>query len=1528
MKAFDPFALHFNITQFQMDGLNARIWQGRPLASPPPSASSAGSSMPGTSTPAYSAASGADSMTLALGRILLAHIRLDYRNTGSAFSAYLDLGQLAGESRHFDLARKLVDLKELRLDSTTVAIGMGRPPGARGSVTGSVGSAAAGSVGSSAAASQSKAGSEQSSGSDWHIVAGALSLNGDNFKYDDNTRPRQLKGMDYSHLKIDRLTLQANRVLYNKDTISGVVTEGRFTEQSGFRVDHLQTEFLYAANQAWLKGLGLKTPGTLVRSTISMKYPSLSGIMSNPARTFVDIDLQDSKIQVKDILTFAPFLQSQPAFSHPADTWDIDARLKGSLAALRAETLRVSGPGDIKIALSGMLSNLTNTSRLAASLENASLSGTSKGLASLLPANVLPAGIALPEKFSMQGKLGGSMNEANADLAIRSTAGDIALKGFIRQFRSPARAVYDASVQMKGLDLGFILKDTANYGPVTADLSVKGQGFDPRTAGAQFSVQGHSVTYNRFEYRNFRLDGSIAGGHAHLLAGIADTAVRFTMNASADLASRFPGVTVDWHIDTLDLHALHFVKDALAIKCHLVAGFPDTNLDSLQGRLRIDSIMLVNGTKIYATDSVTLLAQRSGEREEISLRSEMADMEWEGRFKITELTQALEQTINRYYDIGGGGLSQGSPKAGGVKRELAFTPQDWQLHLRIRPSPVLLNYIPSLKGSDTLGARVFFNSDAHDLRASLQAPLIRYGNQIIHNVAVQVASSDFKMQYKAGFSDFSDNGFRLYQTALYGYLADNRVQASLLLKDSKNKDWYRLAGLLDHAPAGMRFALNPDSLLLNYDQWQVSRDNFIQYDSAGLFVNDFVISNRDESMHINSSRSDSSTDALHAGRVATAAPIDVAFSNFRISTLSRFAGQDSLPADGILNGKATIKDVLTSPVFTSDLKIRDLSYKGDAIGDFAIKVNNQKADAYSADISLTGNQNDVRVSGDYYARAGRMDMKLDMGQLNLAIVRPFTGDQLKDVQGFLKGRLSVTGTLEKPVLDGNLHFDSTRMTPLISGEPLKLSNDNIEFDKDGFNVSHFAFADASGNQATIDGNVFTSDYRNYSLALFLNANNFRLVNAPKAGKRQIYGKMNLDASVNIKGDMKAPLVDGFIRANKQTDFTFVLPSSDPEVVDREGVVRFIDHLTDSLSNGHKDTVMRISRQTNVKGMDISLKISTDSSARFTMIIDERSGDALTARGRSDLVFNMNENGKMDLTGTYEVESGSYNLVLDVLKRKFDIVRGSTITWTGDPTSGNMNISATYTVNTPPIDLVSNEIAGRNETEINKFKHKLPFLVVLKMEGDLMKPKITFDITLPPGVLANWPDVDSKLQQLRVQESEMNKQVFALMLINRFVGQDPFQSAAGGGTSVGGMAFQSASQLLTGQLDRLAAGLVKGVDIHFDLASQQDYSTGQQQNYTAMGVSVSRKLFNDRIQVQVGSNVDVPGAGNTVQNASTLAGNAAVDYKLSPDGRYMIRAYSRNQYEMVVEGQVVETGVSFILTLDYNKFRELFSKSNK
>jgi hypothetical protein len=1344
-----------------------------------------------------------------------------------------------------------------------------------------------------------------------------LSIDSANIRFDNDRQPRKKKGMDYAHLDIGGLSLHGDHLYYMPDSVGGNLSDARFKERSGFELDQLKTKFLYADKQAWLKDLVLRTPGSVLQRSLAIHYPSIAAIARDPRPVLLDLDLADSKVQVGDILVFVPTLAKERIFARPSEIWSIDTRITGSLALLRLGRLRFSGLQDTRIDLSGTIKDITSSKNVSGDLDIRNISGSRTGLAALLPPRTLPSKITIPDQFAMHGKLAGGMDGLRTDLVISSSSGSLGVKGGIRQFRDGKHAHYDLTFQTHDLDMGAILQDRSVWGRLTADLRAKGTGFDPKTANADISGVLHAAMIREYNYRDFRFDGSIANQQLELHSSIDNKAVRFELHASAGLANKFPSLKLDWRIDTIDLHALHLAADTLTFKGHLLADVSSTDPDSLVGRLRMGQLLVVAGGKRLATDSIVLVAQRSGEEEDLAFRSEMAEMDWKGQYKITQVPAALKQTLDKYFHTGliaspamdSAMASQGSVRSGTGK----FAPEKWQMNLRLKVSPLVLAYMPTLKGTDSIGAKISFNSDLNDLQVSLNAPRIQMGSQVFHRFTMQAATKSDRLGYDLEMAAASGSAYQLHRISLNGWLANDRLFATVLLKDDKGKDWYRLAGEMEKKTGNTRIILNPDSLILNYDRWQVSRDNYLQFGKAGIVVYDLKISQRDQSLEVDSRPTTPSS------------PIDLSFSNFNLATLSRFANQDSVLVGGLLNGKAELKNISSSLLFTSDLTIKGLTYKGDSVGDLAVKVNNAKAKAYTADISLEGNKNDVRMMGDYYADSGRMDMKLDMERLNLAAVKPFTRSQLEDIKGYLKGALSINGTMDKPAIAGNLHFDSTQITPVISGEPLKLSNDNIEFDADGFNFSQFAFLDSAGNKAMLDGNVYTKDYRDYDVDVTFNANNFRLVNAPAESNRLFYGKMNLDAAVNVTGDPVDSLqVDGDIRVNKSTNFTVVLPENNPEVADREGVIRFVDK--DHPGDTAVAKVANAPGAPVIKGFDVNLTVETDSNAQFTMIIDARNGDELTARGRSNLVFGMDRSGRTDLTGTYEVESGFYKLSLDVLKRRFDIQRGSTITWTGDPTSATLDVNATYTANTPSIDLIANQVAGRPQVDINKFNQKLPFLVTLKMEDELLKPKITFDITLPDDVLTLWPDVDQRLQQIRVEESELNKQVFALLLLNRFVGEDPLQSAAGGGSTLGNMAFQSASQILTNQLDRLAGSLIKGVDIHFDLNNEQDFSTGTERDYTELNVNVSKNLFNDRIAVNVGSNFDVQGAGNPNQNGSNIGGDLAMDYKLTQDGRYLLRAYRKNQYQAVVEGEVVETGVSFILTFDYDRFRELFVHS--
>ena len=65
-----------------------------------------------------------------------------------------------------------------------------------------------------------------------------------------------------------------------------------------------------------------------------------------------------------------------------------------------------------------------------------------------------------------------------------------------------------------------------------------------------------------------------------------------------------------------------------------------------------------------------------------------------------------------------------------------------------------------------------------------------------------------------------------------------------------------------------------------------------------------------------------------------------------------------------------------------------------------------------------------------------------------------------------------------------------------------------------------------------------------------------------------------------------------------------------------------------------------------------------------------------------------------------------------------------------------------------------------------------------------------------------------------------------------------------------------------------------------------------------------------------------------RNPNEVFDNIMVNYKLSKDGKFLFKAFRKNQFQSVLEGFIVETGVGFSIAKDYGKIRELFMSRKK
>ncbi|NPA08001.1 MAG: translocation/assembly module TamB [Chlorobi bacterium] len=1334
------------------------------------------------------------------------------------------------------------------------------------------------------------------------LLLGKFVLNDVKVAYNNTAIAPTKQGMDFNHLNFSKLNLEVRSFKMQNNTFAGNVNSAEIQEARGLDIQKFNTDFVYNDKQAYLKDLYLQTQKTILRDEVVLNYNSIEQLSSNLGAVQISANIKDSRIGFSDILNIVPTLRNTTPFNkYPNAVLNINANVKGSVNDLLINHLKISGIDQLRVAASGRVKNATNPDQLYYDLKIAELSSSAKTIYNLVPKNTIPKNISLPSNFSIKGIAKGTTKVVTTDLNLYSTLGNASVKANV-DMRRKNRELYDVKANLQGLQLGKIIQNK-EIGAISAQIYAKGESFDFKNANADLKGHVASAVYKGYRYQNMNLTGKIRRGVYNVVLNSKDTNANMMLTASGVYNEKNPTVKVNGEVIKLDLNKLGFYKDPMILAGKIDGDFSNLDPDNLNGYLNLKDFAFSDTKEVYPIQEMNLKASSSADSTNIIFNSQIADVELKGKYKLTQIFGALSNTINQYYQF------QKPGKAQKIQAGQFFT-----FNAKIKNDDLIRKFVPELKSFETINLNGNYDADSQKIEIDGQIPQLLYGENSIEDATIKVTNENQALQYNLYVAGLKSSSFALNKVGITGDVANNIINYNITTKDQKEVTQFLIAGNAKSLNDITEISLNPNGLKLNYSDWTVSEGNKIQIGKNGILADNFRLSNGGSEI------------ALQSESQTPNAPLNVSLKGFKIETITELIKKDTVLARGTINGTAQLKNITKNMTFTSDLNVSDLIVYGNPVGNLAIKVNNNAPNLLNADIALSGNNNDVKILGDYNISSSTFDMNMAINQLQMKSVQGFSMNAITNTEGYLSGNLKITGTASKPNILGKVKFNDVGLEIAKTGSDFRKLNDEISFTNRGIEFDNFKINDKDGNALRVDGQVLTQTYRDFAFNLDVDAQNFKLVNSEKSNDAIMYGVLSIDAGLHIRGNLDLPKVDGRLAVADNTDFTFVLPQSSPTLQERDGIVEFIDQ--DQVVLNKTVKADSLNSQSKIKGMDVNVNIEISKKAKMSLLIDKANGDFVKLQGEAELTGGIDPSGKTTLVGVYEVESGSYEMTVSILKRKFDIQKGSTITWTGEPTTANLDITAVYKTEAAPIDLVEQQISGEQASTLNQFKQRIPFSTLLKMKGELLKPVITFDITTDKknnAVSSTVTDiVDQKLSQLRTQESEMNKQVFALLLLNRFVGENPFESGAGLSGEM--LARQSVSKILSQQLNNLASDLIKGVDLNFDLESSEDYSTGSKNTRTDLNVGVSKKLLNDRLKVSVGSNFALEGEARQNENMTNIAGDVTVDYSLSRDGRYMLRAYRKNEYQVALQGQIVETGVGFIITLDYDKFREIFQKS--
>jgi TamB, inner membrane protein subunit of TAM complex len=283
-----------------------------------------------------------------------------------------------------------------------------------------------------------------------------------------------------------------------------------------------------------------------------------------------------------------------------------------------------------------------------------------------------------------------------------------------------------------------------------------------------------------------------------------------------------------------------------------------------------------------------------------------------------------------------------------------------------------------------------------------------------------------------------------------------------------------------------------------------------------------------------------------------------------------------------------------------------------------------------------------------------------------------------------------------------------------------------------------------------------------------------------------------------------------------------------------------------------------------------------------------------------------------MTGQVEVTEGDYLFTLrNVVNKRFQVVPGGRIVWYGDPFDAQLDLQAVYKLRAPLYDIMP----PGERTDAHK--KRVPVNVVMQLREKIMNPEIGFKVEVPTVD----ENIKSQIASILSNEDEMNRQVFALIVLNRFL-QPPMYAGTGSPTGTGNVAGTTTGELLSNQVSNWLSSLSNDFDLGVN------YRPGSEITQDEVEVAVSTQLFNERLLLS--TNVGVQYGAQQTTTGSTLIGDFQLEYLMTDDGRLRMKVFSvTNDRNLNQADQAPTTqGAGLVIRRDFDRLGELFRRKPK
>ncbi len=1305
---------------------------------------------------------------------------------------------------------------------------------------------------------------------------------------------------DPNRIVIDSLYGDFFGLWIRNDTVKMDIVKLKGREyHTGLTIKNLSTRFLICKNSLQMDDLDLEFGSSRIRDRIRFGYKAYSDLSDFFQNVNLDCHLSNTILLLSDLSPFSSTLNKFPI------RLEISGTVEGQTNNFTSNDFSLCFGKNSHLSGDIELRNLPNPDDaiFIFSFKNSQI--LASDLIPYLPESASPY-LSRLGMMNFTSEFYGTISDFTTDGVFDTNLGKI--RAFFDLHKS-----YQGTVSLESFDVGTLLNNSI-LGRVDLNADIEGSGFELNHKDSiDVTANISGIQLFGYRYKNTFADFKFGRKNFNGFISVADTNLRLNFEGKINLSdSTFRFRT---EIDTFKLKPVNISPLDITTALKINADFKGLDLDKIEGYVNCQNIKSSYENRLFSLKEFYIgITELKAGNKRFLINSDIIRARVEGNNSFRATIEDILRLFNssQKYFIGVVPDSISKPLIQ-YKYDYTITLVDPDRISKFINYPLRISKKSSIRGTFEVDSTINFTLSAKSDSVSFGKNRLYKANlnlSLDYNPVASGAPYNFELLFLP--ERISLNNISLDQMQISSFNVEKELMFYGRIRHAVTKDNIGIN-------TGVR--IENDSIVVVFgrdtyfelfdDHWYSEGQNRLIYDIGenSVFFDNVLFGSQGQKLGIDGKISTNPNDKF-----------SIFIEDFDLNVLTPYTG---VRWQGRANLEATIKDVFGKLFFTFKGHAKEIKLQDFLLGDLTAKsLWDDETEHLETEFYLRqADQELIKLVGflDFSEKSDNFfNLNLFLDNAPIGILEPFVKDYINIISGFSFGNVVMKGNFDHPKIKGGIFINEGKFRILYSNVVYSI-NDRISFDESKIKFKNFRFKDDLGNSSRLDGEITHEYFEDIKLNLNFKLLNLKVFSTKPSPNSMFYGTVFMSGEAAITGPVGHPNLNLNLITERGTKLFMPLETT-TDVELQQDFIRFVKR--DTLLN---EDVSEKHDKVSYVGFEMNLNLEIGSGTYAEIIVNKKNGDLIEVYGKGKLSIAINSNDELEMYGKVEVESGRYRLsFINLVKKEFDIRSPSSLSWSGDPMSADLDIIAVYRQNISLAPILE----GADSTILRspEIQRRYPVETKLFLKGNMFQPSVSYDVSIldyPSVVMASGVpfSVDAQVaafkQAIKNNEQELNRQVFSLLVLKSFSARNTFS----GGNFAGG----SVGELLANQLSYWISQVDDNLEIDVDLQglTQEALRSARiRLSYTALGGRI-------RITREGG----VSNQQGTQSNVSSVVGDWVVEYMIKHDGSLRLKMYHKQNvsaFTNVISGSRTTTGISFMHTksFDIGKRRRRNNKKSR